>query len=786
LPSKTLRRLVSDSASLFVSRLFSQLSIVLALAAALLAQPLTAQADHPWTISEIFGRPGSLTGETPDEISWSPDGRFATWIDEEGNLEAIQPPDSKPKKLIPYNKISVLLNAALPERDRDHRARYNQPDYIWAPDSDHILFDTNGSLWLYTPKNGTGVQIGNSGMSSGDDPKFSPNGQFVSYLHDDNLYIQRPDGAAPPLALTNTHDATLLNGGVDWVYLEELDVRSNYFWSPDSRQIAYLQMNEASVPQYPLVDWIPIHASVDEQRYPQPGDPNPGVRVGVVGAGGGNTRWLRIPMDVGNDYIPRFGWVNPRVVWIETLSRNHQHLDLWFADTKTGDVRQVLEQTEPKYFTMTYDVKFFGDRQFLILSWRDGYTHIYRYSFNANNPLGSAAQLTNQVESGEYEVSSMKAVDDGSQTVWYVSNQGDPRQQHVWAVKLDGTGKRQLSQGDGFHDPDFPDHGGPFFDTYSTLLAPPTVAACIPGSSPSGVICTPLWRSKPIQGHQLIAPQSLELTAADKKTTLYGTLLLPPGTPAPHSVPLIVNPYGGPGVGTTRNRWGGKHFLFDELLVEHGFAVLHVDNRGMAGRGRDFEQVAWHNFGPPQFADQMASIDRVLRDFPQLDPHRLGWWGWSWGGSFTLFALSHSDSFLAGVSGAPVTDWRDYDSIYTERYLGLPSENAQIYHDDSDVAAAADLKGHILILHGTGDDNVHLENDTQYIQKLIEAGIPYDYNIYPRKTHSVSGADDQTELYNKILQHFETWLKAPPAASAPAPAEAPAPPPPSPSHPGKR
>jgi dipeptidyl-peptidase-4 len=167
----------------------------------------------------------------------------------------------------------------------------------------------------------------------------------------------------------------------------------------------------------------------------------------------------------------------------------------------------------------------------------------------------------------------------------------------------------------------------------------------------------------------------------------------------------------------------------------------------------------------------MASIDRVLRDFPQLDPHRLGWWGWSWGGSFTLFALSHSNSFLAGVSGAPVTDWRNYDSIYTERYLGLPSDDAQNYHDDSDVNSAADLKGHILILHGTGDDNVHIANDVQYIQKLIEAGIPYDYNIYPRKTHGVSGADDQTELYNKVLQHFETYLKAPtpPAAEAPKP-----------------
>jgi len=745
--------------------------------AALLAQPLRAQTDHPWTIAEIFGHPGSLTGEAPEGISWSPDGRFATWIDEEGNLDAIQLPDAKPKKLIPYNKISVLLNAALPERDRDHRARYDQPDYIWAPDSEHILFDTNGALWLYTLKNGTGVQIGNSGLMSGDDVKFSPNGQFVSYIHDDNLYLQRPDGSAPPLALTTTHDPTLLNGEVDWVYLEELDVRSNYFWSPDSRSLAYLQMNEANVPQYPLVDWIPVHANVEEQRYPQPGDPNPGVHVGVVGAGGGGTRWIKIPMDVGNDYIPRFGWVNPRVVWIEVLSRNHQHLDLWFADTHTGDVRRVLEQGEPKYFNMTYDVKFAGDHQFFILGWRDGHTHIYRYSFNAANPLSTLAQLTNEVESGAYEVSAIKGVDENAQTLWYLSNQGDPRQQQVWAVKFDGSGKHQVTEIPGFHDVSFPDHGGSFIDTYSSLLAPPSVAACLAGAAtPSGVICTPFWQAKPLQNHQLIAPQLLELTAADKTTRLFGTLLVPPGNTAPHSVPLIVNPYGGPGVNAATDRWSGKHFLFDQLLAQHGFAVLHVDNRGMAGRGRDFEQVAWHNFGPPQFADQMASIDRVLRDYPQLDPHRLGWWGWSWGGSFTLFALSHSDSFVAGVAGAPVTDWRDYDSIYTERYLGLPSEDAQNYHDDSDVTTAAGLKGHILILHGTGDDNVHLENDTQYIQKLIEAGIPYDYNIYPRKTHSVSGADDQTELYNKVLDHFEMYLMQPPAASPPAETPKPEPP----------
>ena len=731
-------------------------------------RPMHAQTDHPWTIAEIFGHPGDLTGDPPQDISWSPDGRRLTWIADSGDLMEMQPPDTKPRQVIPYAKIAALLNAAIPERDRDHRARYDEPDYIWAPDSEHVLFDTNGALWLFTLKNGTGVEIGNSGAMSGDDPKFSPNGEMVSYLHDNNIYVQRPDGTAPPLALTNSSDPNILNGGADWVYREELDVRSNYFWSPDSREVAYMQMNEANVPEYPLVDWIPVHATVELQRYPQPGDPNPGVRIGVVSSSGGNTRWIKIPIDTGNDYIPRFGWVNSHVIWVETLTRNHQHLDLWFADTHSGDYRRVLQQTDAKYFTMTYDVKFIDDHSFLVLSWRDGHTHIYRYTFSANNPLSTLAQLANQVESGDYEVNSIKAIDENSQTIWYLSNQGDPRQQQIWTIHFDGGARHQVSQGNGFHDPIFSAQGRSFIDSYSNLMSPPVVSVCLSSDPASPVSCTPFWQSKPVEGHTLLAPQPLELTAADKTTKLYGTLLLPPGDSAPHSVPLIVNPYGGPGVGATRDRWGGKHFLFDQLLAEHGFAVLHVDNRGMADRGRDFEQVAYHNFGPPQFADQMASVDAVLREYKQLDPHRLGWWGWSWGGSFTLFALSHSDSFLAGVAGAPVTDWRDYDSIYTERYLGLPSEDAQNYHDDSDVNSAADLKGHILILHGTGDDNVHLENDTQYIQRLIEAGIPYDYNIFPRKTHSVSGPDDQTELYGKILEHFERYLSEPKPVEDPA------------------
>jgi dipeptidyl-peptidase-4 len=223
-------------------------------------------------------------------------------------------------------------------------------------------------------------------------------------------------------------------------------------------------------------------------------------------------------------------------------------------------------------------------------------------------------------------------------------------------------------------------------------------------------------------------------------------------------VPLIVNPYGGPGAPTVANRWSDGLF-FDELLAQHGFAVLHADNRGTGGRGRAFAQAAYHNFGQVQLEDQLTVVDAALARYPQLDQNRLGWWGWSWGGSFTLYAMTHSDRFRAGVAVAPVTDYRDYDSIYTERYMSQPAEFAAGYKDFSAVNSAANLKGHVLLVHGTGDDNVHMENTVQLVQRLIEAGIPYDLQIYPRKTHSIAGPDVRTHLYNRILAQFEMYLK---------------------------
>jgi len=270
------------------------------------------------------------------------------------------------------------------------------------------------------------------------------------------------------------------------------------------------------------------------------------------------------------------------------------------------------------------------------------------------------------------------------------------------------------------------------------------------------------WESRDISDeYDLLAPKILELKAADGETTLYGTLLLPTSAAGNARIPLINNPYGGPGEQTVADRWGGSSFLFDQILARHGFAVLHVDNRGIAGRGRAFAAALSHRLGEVELADQLAAIQQVLTAYPQLDRNRLGWWGWSYGAYLTLYAMTHSDAFKAGVAVAPVTDWLNYDSIYTERYLGLPKDNPKGYKNSSPIHFAGETKGRVLEVHGTSDDNVHLQNTVQMIKKWADLGVEFDLQLYPGQDHSISGAAARIHLFHRILDHFACWLMRP-------------------------
>ena len=296
----------------------------------------------PVAIDQIY-RQDQAT-RAPDSIVWSPDGTRLSYISDNGDLLAIEGGTGATQVLVDHEKMKALTPAVTSEHDLNNRARYKEASYIWVPDSKHLLFDSSGQLWFFDLATKTGLQVASTGAGSGDDPKFSPDGAYLSYVRDHNLYVRKLRDSNTAFRLTDSQADTLLDGEVDWVYEEELGVRSNYFWSPDSRRVAYLQMNETTVPEYPIADWIPTHATVDRQRYPQPGDPNPAVRVGVVGANGGRTKWINLPIENGSDYIPRFGWLNPKTLWIETLARDHKKLVLYFADLSNDSVKPVLTQ----------------------------------------------------------------------------------------------------------------------------------------------------------------------------------------------------------------------------------------------------------------------------------------------------------------------------------------------------------------------------------------------------------------------------------------------------------
>jgi dipeptidyl-peptidase-4 len=723
--------------------------------------PAAQDAQKPLTVEAIFAH-GHLIGDPPEDLTWSPDGKHLTYLDG-GELIDLEPGldggAGKPHVLVSRAKLAALGDKDGSETDRDHRDRYKMASYLWAPDSSHLLFDSNGRLWLYDLHNGTGVQVGFTGAASGDDPKFSPNGEYLSFVRDHGPSVLRlKETGAQAVAVAPAPKPAILDGEVDWVYEEELETRSNYFWSPDSKNLAYLQMNETDVPEYPITDWIPTHATVDMQRYPQPGDPNPTVRVGVVSAGGGKTVWIKLPIQDGQDYIPRFGWVDRKTLWIETVTRDHKHRNFYFADAATGESYSIIQISDEKFLDDNYDVSV-GYGTIVLSNWSDGHNHLYLYSYNQGDPIASGAKLERQLTKGDFEVEEILRVDHGAKLIDYSSNEGNLTEEQLWQVNFDGD-RKQLTTDAGVHSGNFAPVGGAFVDEHTARLEPPTERLCqAPGK------CSVFWQTRALEPYHLRAPEQFEVKAHDG-STLYATLLLPEGVTTAASVPLILNPYGGPGPQPVSNRWGSDSLLFDELLTQDGFAVLHADNRGTGNRGRAFAQAAWHNFGPVQLEDQLTVLNAVLARYPQLDNKRLGWWGWSWGGTFTLYALSHSDRFRAGIAVAPVTDWRDYDSIYTERYMSQPMEFPDGYRDFSVVNSAANLKGHLLIAFGTGDDNVHMENSVQYVQKLIEAGIPYDLQIYPRKTHSITGPDVRMHLYNRILAQFEQYLMPPVVATA--------------------
>ena len=761
----------------FVVR-FALLAFIFGLPGSASAPAQTAPS-KPLTIDAIY-QPGGLGGRGPETMEWSPDGTKLSFVQREekgerGELWYMDTATGEKKVLVSASKLAALdpdVNKVKNEREKERLTRYHVAAYVWGPDSKHLLFNSQGQLWLYDLGTETAVQFTSAPDPNGD-PKFSPDGGQVAYTRKHNLFV-RPVNGRSEKQLTRDTGENLFNGDIDWVYAEELGVRSNYFWSPDSKEIAFLHMDETKVPVYPITDWIPTHPSVDNEKYPKVGDPNPVVKLGVVDIDKGKVRWISLTTDE-EAYIPRFGWIKEGVIWAALVNRAQDKMEMFFIDAKTGKSRMVFSETTPGSW-MNFEkieipfLKTSGG--FLWRSWRDGNTHIYLYSFDKQNPMAADAKLESQLEKGDYEVLAIDGVDEAAGTVFFEGNKDDPREEHVYSVKLDGTDFKNLTPEEGMHAANFSDDGKHYTHTYSSPHRARALYLCAVEGA-----CKVVWEAHDeISEYGLRAPQYLQFKA-DDGTTLYGRLLLPPGegivqtivvgqkqlgggmvleTHHVRKIPLIVNIYGGPAGQMVKK---STPDAFDEILARKGFAVFAVDNRGTPGRDRKFQTAIRHEFGAIELKDQLTALDQLLAQYPQLDGDRVAIWGWSNGGSMTLYAMTHSDRFRAGVAVAPVTDQRNYDSIYTERYMGLLKEDKAGYEQSDVMTSAANLHGALLLVHGTGDDNVHFQNSIQMIDALIKAGKQFRLMIYPNKTHSIAGRDARVHLFTMIEDHFERELK---------------------------
>ena len=476
-------------------------------------------AKKQYTVEAIYA-PSAAGSHPPAAMQWSPDGSKLSYIlygadDEQGSLYYFDPASGKSAQLIAADKLAALAPAEgkqKDERQRENHARFGVADYQWAPDSKAILFNAQDQLWIFNLADSKGRRVTDAREPSSD-PKFSPDGKFLSYVRAHNLYL-RPVAGGPEIALTKDRNADLLNGEVDWLYSEELDVRSNYFWSPDAKQILYLQMNEAPVPQYPIVDWMPRPPETDQERYPNAGDPNPTVKLMLTSLDGAPQA---IDLGLKGDfYIPRFGWARPGLAWAMVLNRPQNVQDLYFIDVRTGKSHRVLRETDPNYIEL-HDPMGRGEHQglrfldsaseFLWLSWRDGFTHVYRYGFDPVHPLADA-KLQRQLEAGEYEVNTVLGVDEAKGIVYLEADQGDDRQEHLFSVPLSGGEALRITRQPGVHTVSMTANTKYFADTYSRSPSPrgcrsarSTAPAASSGPLIHGTPMTPspraLWTSAP-------------------------------------------------------------------------------------------------------------------------------------------------------------------------------------------------------------------------------------------------------------------------------------------------
>lgn len=734
----------------------SALPITLAAAVTLLApSPFALAADggpmKPLTLERVYAAE-PLVEPAPTGLRWRDATRF-TYLRKTGSgpgeRAVLWEEDAVSGKA-----LRLLESIPVEGIGKDGKARtFPVDDASWNEAGTALLVSAEKDLWLYEVGSRTARRLTDDEAEE-EVPLFSPDGAKVAFVKGNDLWTVDV-ATAEATRRTTDGSPTVLNGRLDWVYEEELAGRGGgraYVWAPDSSAIALLRLDVSKVPEFPIVDFLPSNGKHEPQRYPKAGDPNaaPSVRVVSWGAGDGGHRSTAIAFD-GEDVLlgPNLSWTpDSAAVAFTKMNRTQTQIEA-FLLPRSGDAapRKLLAETSASWINSHEPPIFLPDGSgFLWLSERSGFLHLWRYRMDGT--------LVGPLTEGAWTITDTPKLDASSGAVFFTSTAKDPRERHLYRVGLDGSGPTQLTFDRGTHAA-IPSPGGRFvLDAWSNVDTPPRVVL----RRENGTLVRSVFVPKTSLGEYALATTEMGSFTGSDGTLFYTRLVKPADFDPSRKYPVVVYVYGGPHAQIVQERWGGTSLL-DHVLASKGFLVWAVDNRGSGGRGLAFESPILRRLGEVELADQLEGIAE-LKKRPFVDAGRLGIHGWSYGGYMTLTAATRApDVFRAAFAGAPVTHWKYYDSIYTERYMKLPKENAAGYEATAPLTHAAKLGPKLLIVHGTADDNVHMQQSIAFADALNKARKEYVFVPFAGMKHGPRDPATRHAVHQRLVSFFEEHLR---------------------------
>ncbi|MGC6488593.1 MAG: DPP IV N-terminal domain-containing protein [Planctomycetota bacterium] len=622
----------------------------------------------------------------------------------------------------------------------------------WTWSDDHTRFVVNvGNDLFAAGLDGRAIRLTNTPDVEEVGVRFSPDGETVAFIASYNLHVV-PAAGGDVRALTTEGHSDLFFGRLDWVYQEELYGRGNfqgYWWSPDSSRIALLKLDESPVEEFVLVSDVPARPEVERTNYPKVGEPNPIVDIGAIEVASGEARWFDVSDYPADDrLVVRVTWTpDSKEVFFQVQNREQTWLDMRAGDVASGKSRLVWRETSDCWVEAGPEPVWIADgASFLWLSERDGYKHLYRFG-RSGDPQGRLTE-------GEWQAKELVSVDEEAGCAYVLSDKDSKIETHLYRVPLAGGDLQRITKGRGTHDVAMaPDHRS-FVTKWSDAETPGCVYLRDLEDNQLRVIA----ESKP----QMMRPFGVQFPEFLKVATRDGfemeaMLIKPKGFDPKKQYPVVQFTYSGPHAPRVRDRWGGRDFLWHNLLAQRGYVVFCCDNRSASGKGRAFAKACWRKLGQSELQDLSDGVDWLIEQ-GVADPARVAIWGWSYGGYQTLYNLTHSKKWAAGVAVNPVTDWRLYDTIYTERYGGLPSNNAEGYEKGSVTNAAKDLHGKLMLIAGAMDDNVHMQNSLQFLHAMQQAQKDCDFMVYPRVRHGIGDLQQQVHLFSRFARFLEENL----------------------------